>query len=89
MSIPVIVGPAVTGTLMVMGGEASTPLQKMAGCSALGGAMLVLGMILFFGSFIERLIRRRGVEILSKLSGMVLAAVSAQMVLSGARPFFK
>ncbi len=87
MAIPVIVGPAVTGTLLVMGAEADASHGRLAGSAALLCSMLFLAAVLYFGSLIERVIRQKGVRILSKLSGMVLAAVSAQMVCVGVRHF--
>ena len=38
-------------------------------------------------SLLERLLGRRGLTILSKVTGLVLAALAAQMVFTGVRAF--
>ena len=90
LAIPVTVGPATTGALLIMGAEAnsSTALQ-LTKFASLCAALLCLGVILYAGVFIERLIKRRGIVILSKLTGLILSALAAQMIFTGIRNFLK
>jgi multiple antibiotic resistance protein len=88
LSIPVIVGPATTGTLLVLGAEITTPLRKGIGCLALLLAVACVGILLLLASSVERWIGRRGLQILAKITALVLAALAAQMILAGARHFF-
>ena len=87
LAMPVVVGPATVGTLLVLGADMPTAAQKTLGCIALVLAVGSLGTILFLGSAIERAVGRRGLEILSKVTGLVLAALAAQLVLTGTRSF--
>ncbi|NLF22349.1 MAG: MarC family protein [Lentisphaerae bacterium] len=87
LAIPVIVGPATVGTLLVLGAEIDAPLRKAVGALALLFALATLGTILLLASAIERVIGRRGLNILSKVTGLVLAALAAQMMLVGIANF--
>lgn len=84
LAVPIIVGPATTGAILIMGAESSGPARWIA-LGALVGAGLAVGLLLLLSDLLERLIRRRGIVILSKLTGLVLAALAAQMVFGGAR----
>ena len=90
LAIPVTVGPATTGALLIMGAEAhsSTALQ-LTKFASLCAALFLLGVILYAGIFIERIIKRRGIVILSKLTGLILSALAAQMIFTGIRNFLK
>jgi multiple antibiotic resistance protein len=85
LAMPVIIGPATIGTLLVLGVEASGWTHKLLGCIALLLAVASVGAILLLGSAIERLLGRRGIHILSKITGLILAALAAQMILAGIR----
>ena len=83
LAMPVIIGPATIGTLLVLGVESSGWTKKLLGCIALLMAVACVGLLLWLGSAIERLIGRRGINILSKITGLILAALAAQMILAG------
>jgi multiple antibiotic resistance protein len=87
LAIPVTVGPATTGALLVMGAEIQETWQVFVGCAALATAVLCVGGILASASSIERVIGRKGITILSKLTGLMLAAIAAQLVFTGVRNF--
>ncbi len=87
LAIPIIVGPATTGTLLVMGAELSKLSEKAVGVTALLFAVLCLGAVLFAGSFLERIFGTRGILILNKLTGLILAALSAQIIMTGIQGF--
>jgi multiple antibiotic resistance protein len=87
LAIPVTVGPATTGALMVMGAEIQETWQVFVGCAALTTAVLCVGGILVSASSIERVIGRKGITIMSKLTGLMVAAIAAQIVFTGIRNF--
>jgi len=88
LAIPVVVGPATIGALLVLGGEIPDTRQRLLGCLALLLAVVSLGLLLRLSSIIERTIGKRGIDILSKITGLILAALAAQMILTGIRHFF-
>lgn len=83
LAMPVIVGPATTGTLLVMGAGLTNVTEKVVGCLALLFAVVCVGVMLLLGTSIERGIGHRGLNILSKLTGIILAALAAQMIMDG------
>jgi hypothetical protein len=46
-----------------------------------------VGTILLLASFLERVVGKRGLNILSKITGLVLAALAAQMIMVGVQSF--
>jgi len=87
LAMPVIVGPATTGTLLVMGAGLADVGEKIVGSLALLLAVACLGVMLLLGTAIERGIGHRGLNILSKLTGIILAALAAQMIMDGVLGF--
>jgi multiple antibiotic resistance protein len=88
LAMPIIVGPATIGTLLVLGAEITDAFHKTLGCLALLLAVISVGTILLLASFIERAVGKKGLNVLSKISGLILAALAAQMMLLGVQHFF-
>lgn len=87
LAIPIIVGPATTGTLLVMGAELVSLSAKAVGCAALMLAVMCVAAVLLAGSVLQRILGARGISILSRLTGLILAALAAQMIMTGIREF--
>lgn len=87
LAIPIIVGPATTGTLLVMGAELNTIPAKIIGCLSLLSAVGCMAAVLLGGALIQRYLRARGIAILSKLTGLILTALAAQMIMMGIQGF--
>lgn len=87
LAIPIIVGPATTGTLLVQGAELEGVTAKGLGSLALLLAVLCLCILLLLGSRIQRSLGNRGISILSKITGLILSALAAQMIMTGIRGF--
>lgn len=88
LAIPVVVGPATIGALLVLGGEIPHARQRVLGCVALILAVACLGVLLWLGSAVERAIGHRGIIVLSKITGLILSALAAQLILTGILHFF-
>lgn len=87
LAIPIIVGPATTGTLLVLGAELSGLPTKALGAGSLILAVFSVGIVLLAGSAIQRLLGTYGISILSRLTGLILAALAAQMIMTGIQGF--
>jgi multiple antibiotic resistance protein len=87
LAMPIIVGPATIGTLLVLGAEIPDAFHKSLGCFALLLAVISVGTILVLASFFERAVGKKGLNILSKITGLILAALAAQMILVGVQHF--
>ncbi|OPX54860.1 multiple antibiotic resistance protein [Oceanospirillum multiglobuliferum] len=87
LAIPTIIGPATIGAILVYGAELKTPIEMLIGVSALLSALLVLGILLYVSNEIERVLGKTGLNILSKMTGLILSAMAAQIVFSGIKNF--
>jgi multiple antibiotic resistance protein len=83
LAMPIIVGPATIGTLLVLGADIGGATERILGCVALLLAVCSVGCVLLLGAAIERRLGRRGIAILSKVTGVVLAALAAEMIMTG------
>ena len=89
LAMPVIVGPASCGALMVLSADLETFSEKLVAMAALVTALGCIWVILLLGTWIERQLGTRGISILMRLTALVLAALSAQMIMMGVTGFLK
>ena len=89
LAIPITVGPATIGALLIMGATAADLSQEIIGAAALTAAVFTVGVILFMAPYVERLIGALGITILTKITGLILSALSAQIVFTGITNFMK
>ena len=87
LAIPVTVGPGTVGALMVMGADMQKISDLIMGSLALLMAIAMIGSMLYLSSHIEKMIGRSGLIVLSKVTGLILAALSAQIVFTGIKNF--
>jgi multiple antibiotic resistance protein len=86
-AMPIIVGPAVMGVLFVLGADVANLKERLLGALALGLAVACLGALLLVATQVERWVGKDKLEIISKVTGLILAALAAQMIFTGARHF--
>lgn len=87
LAIPLIAGPGSIASIILLAGQAPgvTGFLSVIGvCFAV--LLLLLVMCLFSGLF-ERLLGKTGITVVTRLFGMLLAALSVQFVLDGLRNF--
>ncbi|KUF11951.1 MarC family protein [Pseudoponticoccus marisrubri] len=87
IAIPLIAGPGAIATMILLAGQAEGA-AGMAAVLGVMGAVLVLVMGLFLlAAPIERALGRIGINVVTRLLGMLLAALSVQFILDGLRAF--
>jgi len=89
LSIPIIVGPATIGAILVMGVEIETFKLKIIGLSALFTSIFFVGTMLYLASYMEHILKKKGLIIISKITGLILSALAAQLVFTGIKNFLK
>lgn len=89
LAMPVIVGPASCGALMVSSADLATFSEKLVAMGALVAALACIWIILLLGTWVERQLGTRGISILMRLTALILAALSAQMIMTGVCGFLK
>ena len=87
LALPLIVGPGAITTVILLSGQA----QGAADLGAIAGvivAVLAIVMLAFIAApAIERALGKTGLNIVTRVLGMLLAAVAVQFVLDGLRGF--
>lgn len=83
LALPMTVGPATTGALVVLGAEATGLRMRLLALISVLCAVMTVGAILYVSGMIERLLGQKGLLILSKLTGLILASLAAQMIFTG------
>ncbi len=89
LAIPVTLGPGSVGALVVMSTETTSLTARLLTALAIMAASLAVGMLLYLSAEIKRLIGRSGISMLSKLTGLILAALSSHMMFTGIAAYLK
>jgi multiple antibiotic resistance protein len=89
LAIPITVGPGTIGALMVMSVETQAFSEKIIVSAALLISIIIIGLLLYISSFIERLLGKKGISVLSKITGLIIAALAAQIVMTGVKNIIK
>lgn len=89
LAIPCIVGPGTIGTLLVMGVDGGKISERLVDSLGIISAIVLLGVVLMLAEQLERILKRNGIQILSKITGLMLAALSAQIIFTGIKNFLK
>jgi len=87
LAMPVTVGPGVIGVLLVMGASFEDTSSLVIGSTALISAVIVVGIMLYLSSIIEKLLGKQGLVVVSKITGIFVAAISAQIMFTGIKNF--
>lgn len=88
IAIPMAVGPGTSAGLIIIGmGERSLPVTA-GHLGAIFLAALLLCGLLMLGTRAEKVLGRRGISIITKLTGLFLSAIAAGMILEGIKNFF-
>ncbi len=86
LAMPLIAGPGAMTTMILLTGEYSGSIAGQGMVFGVMALVLVLVLIMFLmGNTIERLLGQTGINLISRLFGMFLAALSVQFVIDGIR----
>jgi multiple antibiotic resistance protein len=87
LTIPLTVGPGTIGALLVMGAGDQLWDQKLITIAALGLSALTVGAILYLSNQFERLLGDQGLQIVSRLMGLFVCALAAQIIFTGVKNY--
>jgi multiple antibiotic resistance protein len=86
LAIPLMAGPgAITATVLLAGRAQSSPTMLVALIAVLAVVIAVCWLVFVFAARIERLLGITGNVVLSRLLGLILAALAVQFVIDGIR----
>lgn len=83
MTFPIIVGPGTVTALIVFAQQASGPAGWAVYAGVFAAVLALLGAVLFFAADIAGHLSRTTRAILTRLMGMILAAIAVEMIATG------
>lgn len=87
LALPLIVGPGAIGTLMVWGTQITEPTQRMVAYGAIFSAGITMMLFLLLAEHIQKIIGRKTLSVMTKVTALVLTALAAQIVFTGIKNF--
>lgn len=87
LALPLIVGPGAITTIILLAGETEGPLELLAFGAVLAAVLLIVFVAFLSANAIERALGKTGLNILTRVLGMLLAALAVQFILDGLRGF--
>lgn len=87
LALPITVGPGGIGVLLLFGAEATTLTAKCEIGAAILTASICVGAMLYFAQIVEKAVGKQGVVVLSKVTGLMISAISAQIIFTGIANF--
>ena len=85
LGVPLIVGPAVLTTGMLLADQYGLVLTSLA----VAANVLIAGLVFLASGFLSRILGTAGARILSKLASLLLAAIAVMMVRKGMQTLFE
>lgn len=89
LAIPMTLGPGSVGALVVMSSDIRGLVDQLTTAVAIIAASACVGVLLYLSAELKRLIGRSGISMLSKLTGLILASLSCQMMFTGIAAFLR
>ena len=83
LAIPVTCGPGTIAAVLVIGAESGSFTNQLACVAGLVCAFAILTTMLVLSAWVEQKLGRNVIIILSKITGLILSAMAAQLVFTG------
>ncbi|MFC5696943.1 MarC family protein [Pseudomonas sp. GCM10022186] len=87
LTIPLTVGPGTIGAMLVMGAGHVHWDDKLTALLAIAIASATVGAILYLSDRIERILGDQGLQIVSRLMGLFVCALAAQIIFTGVKNY--
>ena len=87
LTTPLTVGPGTIGALLVMGVSQPHWDDKVPALLGILAASLTVGIVLYLSDLIERLLGDQGLQIVSRLMGLFVCALAAQIIFTGVKNY--
>ncbi len=84
LAVPMIAGPGTIATVLLLGGlTRGEPSRVLTLVFAYGAALAVTWLCMSSATYVQRLIGNTGIHVVTRLLGIILAALAVQFVLNG------
>lgn len=87
LAIPLIAGPGAIATVILLVGQTDSPTGYFSVMGVLAAVLTLVFLMFLAAATLERLLGKTGITVVTRLLGMLLAALSMQFVLDGLRGF--
>lgn len=87
LAIPLIAGPGSIASVILLAGQQPGVLGLVMVLGVMAAVLALVLVLFLLGGQFERLLGRTGINVVTRLLGMLLAALSVQFVLDGLRDF--
>ncbi|KMK67595.1 MarC family protein [Puniceibacterium sp. IMCC21224] len=87
IAIPLIAGPGAIASIILLTGQAQGAVGMASVLGVLIAVLLIVLLLFLSAGVIERMLGTTGITVVTRLLGMLLAALSVQFVLDGLRAF--
>ena len=88
LAIPLIAGPGAISTIIVEVSRHPGMLNLMILSCAVILVSIVMGALLYFSSHLEKILGQSRINLINRLGGLILAAISVQTLASGIKGLF-
>ena len=89
LTIPLTVGPGTIGALLVMSASDEHWDQRLTTLLAIILASLTVGLVLYLSNLFERVMGEQGLQIVSRLMGLFVCALAAQIIFTGIKNYLQ
>jgi multiple antibiotic resistance protein len=87
LALPLIVGPGAITTVILLAGQSESAASHVAIAAVVLSVLLIVFLAFLAAPAIERALGKTGLNIVTRVLGMLLAALAVQFVLDGLRGF--
>jgi multiple antibiotic resistance protein len=89
LAMPMLAGPGAISTIMVLAGQARTVPQKIVVHGSILITLLLSWIVLRLGDRVVMKMGQTGIRVMTRIMGLLLAAIAVQFVLTGIRDALK
>ncbi len=89
LAIPLTVGPGTIGALIVKSVAVNEFGDKLLVSITLIITVVTVALLIYFSNILNRILGRRAISVLSRFTGLILGAISAQLVMDGIEAWYK
>ncbi|MBT8160963.1 MULTISPECIES: MarC family protein [Arthrobacter] len=89
LGTPLMAGPGAIVAVIVFAQQANSPARISAVVAGLLLTFLALYLAMRFASLVQRILREDGVELVTRIAGLLLSAIAVQMIADSAQEFVK
>lgn len=87
LAIPLIAGPGAIASVILLAGQSPGWKGLVATLAVMVAVLLIVLLLFLSAGLLERALGKTGINVVTRLLGMLLAALSVQFVLDGLRAF--